>query len=236
MTPSRALVPSPRRAAAGLLCLLASSLLSSPGAGVDAFAPAPSSSSSARGVQRRATTTALPMAGFGGASTKKGGKKKNKGGPKLKKLKAKTQWDRYQKDLKSSPPTTVGVRPSGEDEWLEVGRVKSADDGMLEAAVARQRALIAEHAKRLYPVRVLPDAAVEWGYDAADGDGDAEWIAVDKSKGEDAPDGIEKRIGFEGISDKASGFYCYYHEGRIVEREEEGMGNRGSGFKAIKGK
>ena len=58
---------------------------------------------------------------------------------------------------------------------------------------------------------------------------------MDKSN-DDAPNGIEKQIGFEGISDKASGFYCYYHEGRVVEKEEEGMGTRGSGFKAIKGK
>ena len=83
----------------------------------------------------------------------------------------------------------------------------------------------------------IPSTAVlEWGYiqptssspEAAEENIDAEWILVEKSKGDEAPDGIEKKIGFEGIPDKATGFYCYYHKGRIVEREEEGKGKRTS--------
>lgn len=37
---------------------------------------------------------------------------------------------------------------------MEVGRVKSENDEYAEVAIARQRALIAEHAKRLYLVQV----------------------------------------------------------------------------------
>jgi hypothetical protein len=37
---------------------------------------------------------------------------------------------------------------------MEVGRVKSEKDEFTEVAIARQRALIAEHAKRLYLVQV----------------------------------------------------------------------------------
>lgn len=37
---------------------------------------------------------------------------------------------------------------------MEVGRVKSENDEYTEVAIARQRALIAEHAKRLYLVQV----------------------------------------------------------------------------------
>lgn len=40
------------------------------------------------------------------------------------------------------------------NDWMEVGRVRSDNDELTEVAIARQRALIAEHAKRLYPVQV----------------------------------------------------------------------------------
>ena len=175
----------------------------------------------------------LSMAGFGGGATSSKKQKKKKGAT-LPKLKAKSQWDRYNsKELKTCQKITVGVRIKGGDvanDWLEVGRVRSANDEYTEIAVARQRALIAEHSKRLYPVQISANAILEWGY--IDGE---DWKVMEKSN-DDAPNGIEKQIGFEGISDKASGFYCYYHEGRVVEKEEEGMGTRGSGFKAIKGK
>ena len=176
----------------------------------------------------------LSMAGFGGGATSSKKQKKKKGAT-LPKLKAKSQWDRYNsKELKTCQKITVGVRIKGGDvanDWLEVGRVRSANDEYTEIAVARQRALIAEHSKRLYPVQIPANAILEWGY--IDGE---DWKVMEKSNDDDAPNGIEKQIGFEGISDKASGFYCYYHEGRVVEKEEEGMGTRGSGFKAIKGK
>jgi hypothetical protein len=37
---------------------------------------------------------------------------------------------------------------------MEVGRVKSEKDENTEVAIARQRALIADHARRLYMVQV----------------------------------------------------------------------------------
>jgi len=167
------------------------------------------------------------MAGFGGgASSSKKQKKKKGGGAKLPKLKAKSQWDRYA-DLKQCQKVIVSVRIKGEESWMEVGRVKSANDEFTEVAVARQRALIAEHSKRLYPVQIPANAVLEWGYLGGEGD-EEEWIVVDKAKGDDAPSGIEKKLGFEGKPDKATGFYCYYHEGRMVDREEEGKGKRSS--------
>ena len=211
----------------------ASSFLSPPHAATTATATI-----AARGPASRRNIAAGPlsMAGFGGAKVGAGG-----GGgasSKLPKLKAKSQWDRYA-DLKQCKKVTVGVRIRGDDagggaagEWMEVGRVRSEDDGNTEVAVARQRALIAEHSKRLYPVQIPPNAVLEWGYllseekeeEAAGGGvvGDAVWVIVDKSSGENAPAGIEKKIGFEGISDKATGYYCFYNEGRIVERGEAG--------------
>lgn len=144
-----------------------------------------------------------------------------------------TYQDRYA-DLKQCQKFTVGVRvKDDESEWFEVGRVRSEGDENTEVAIAMQRALIAEHSKRLYPVQIPANSVLEWGY--LNG-GDEEWTVVDKSKGDDAEKGIEKKFGFEGISDKATGYYCYYHEGRIVEKEEEGMGTRGGAFKAVKGK
>ncbi|EED90093.1 predicted protein [Thalassiosira pseudonana CCMP1335] len=155
--------------------------------------------------------------------------KKKSGGASLPKLKAKSQWDRYA-DLKSCEKIQVGVRIKGTEEWMQVGRVRSENDAFSEVAVARQRALIAEHAKRLYPVQLPANSVIEWGYLTPSNDDDSEgkWTIVDKSVGDDAPSGVEKKIGFEGISDKATGFYCYYHEGRIVEREDEGKGKRTS--------
>ena len=188
---------------------------------VESFVPSTNRVSASR------VSSAL-SAGFGGASTssKKQKKKGGSGGPKLPKLKAKSQWDRYA-DLKKWKRITVGVRiqdDSSANEWMEVGRVRSINDEYTEVAVARQRALIAEHSKRLYPVKLPANSALEWGYISDEG----EWTLVDKAKGDDAEKGIEKKMGFEGIADKATGFYCYYHEGRIVDREDEGKGKRTS--------
>lgn len=71
------------------------------------------------------------------------------GGPKKKKeikLKPKQQWDRYEKELKKQKQYRVAVKAEGKDsdEWLEVGNVRSKDGAYTKAAVARQRALIAE--------------------------------------------------------------------------------------------
>ncbi|KAL9179576.1 hypothetical protein ACHAXT_008866 [Thalassiosira profunda] len=178
-------------------------------------------------------STAL-AAGFGGGASKKGSKK-----AKIPKLNAKAQWDRFA-DLKGCEKIVVGVRLRGEDEWLKVGKVRSEGDGNTNAAVARQRALIAEHSKRIYPVKIPANAVLEWG--RMDGE---EWVLVDKASGDEAAKGIEKKVGFEGIADKATGFYCYYHEGRIVEREATegkggaagfGGGGAGAAFSAVKGK
>ena len=38
--------------------------------------------------------------------------------------------------------------------WYEVGRIKSEGDAFTEIAVTLQRGIIAEHAKRLYPLQV----------------------------------------------------------------------------------
>lgn len=65
--------------------------------------------------------------------------------------------------------------------------------------------LSSQHARRLYPLKVSPKVSVEWGYAAGEGDS---WTTVDKSVLTDAPDGIEKKIGFEGKPDPSTGFYC----------------------------
>ena len=79
-------------------------------------------------------TTALQMAGGFGSGPKK---------KKEVKLKPKQQWDRYL-DFKKEKKVRVAVRVVGGEEWLEVGSVKSKDNGFTEISVARQRALIAE--------------------------------------------------------------------------------------------
>ena len=73
-------------------------------------------------------------------------------------MEPKAQWDRYIK-MKLVSGVRVGVRVNNGDdkvgEWLEVGKVKSENDELVEATAALQRALIAGHAKRLQPLKVI---------------------------------------------------------------------------------
>lgn len=176
----------------------------------------------------KGTTTLAPnserqrvlYAGFGGG----GGDKKKK---KEAKIKPKQQWDRYTGDLKKDKPFRVAVKAEGKanDQWLEVGNVKSKGGEYTKAAVARQRALIAEHAHRLFPLQVLKKDKIEWAYWDAEGE---DWIIVDKDVLEgDLPSGLEKLIGFEGRPDPATGFYCMYNEGKLVNSDED-LKNRSS--------
>ena len=134
---------------------------------------------------------------------------------------------RYCDKLKGAKIFPVAVRVvNGEEkgEWLEVGRVKSEGDEFTEVAVAMQRGLIAEHAKRLLPLQVKPKDMAEWGYRTiGDNDDDEEpsWSIVDKSVCDDAPKGVDKKIGFEGTPDPNSGFYCHYSSGRLVDKSDE---------------
>mmetsp|Transcript_12337 Transcript_12337/g.26013 ORF Transcript_12337/g.26013 Transcript_12337/m.26013 type:complete len:227 (+) Transcript_12337:121-801(+) len=183
--------------------------------------------------QVSSTPTCLYAGGFGGGGMgkKSGGDKKNKkkNANKETKLKPKQQWDRYG-DFKREPKIHVAVRIKEDDseEWLEVGRIKSKDNKFTEAAVFRQRAIIAEHAKRLYPVQLSSKKTLEWGYKSSDDDDkeDIEWKAVDKSSMSEVEEveGFEKLVGFEGRPDPATGFYCVYDGGRLKLGEETSFG------------
>ena len=115
---------------------------------VSGFSPVNKSIKAQALVGASTSTTSLYGGGFGGGGMSKkdgNGKKKKKNVNKETKLKPKQQWDRYS-DLKREPKIQVGVRIKDDesDEWLEVGRVKSKDSQFTEAAVFRQRAIIAE--------------------------------------------------------------------------------------------
>jgi hypothetical protein len=113
--------------------------------------------------------------------------------------------------LKKETSVLVAVRVVGQEEWLEVGRVKSKDNSNIEAAVAKQRVIVAEHSRRLFPLQVAKDAKVEWAFRQTDPE--EQWVVVDKSVLDGSPEGIEKDMGFEGRPDPASGFYCLYNRG-----------------------
>ena len=49
---------------------------------------------------------------------------------------------------------------------------------------------------------------MEWGYAASNDDESTTWSSVDKTVLSEAPEGIEKMIGFEGKPDPGTGFYC----------------------------
>ena len=102
----------------------------------------------------------LSMAGFGKSSGGGGGMKKTTTKKKkknvIKKLKPKAQWDKYCQ-LKSAQGINVAVRvvsTKTNNDWIMVGRVKSENDSYTPQAVLLQRAIIAEHSKRLYPLQV----------------------------------------------------------------------------------
>jgi Family of unknown function (DUF6523) len=156
----------------------------------------------------------VSMAGFASAD---GDNKKKK----EMKLKPKQQWDRFA-SLKKETSVLVAVRVVGQEDWLEVGRVKSKDNASIEAAVAKQRVIIAEHSRRLFPLQVSKDAKVEWAYRQTEPD--EQWMVVDKSVLDGSPDGIEKDMGFEGRPDPASGFYCLYNRGRLVDANSPNEG------------
>jgi hypothetical protein len=60
----------------------------------------------------------------------------------------------------------------------------------------------------------MPSDLVEWAYQ---GDADNKtWVAVSKDVVQGAPEGVEKKIGFEGTPDPFSGYYCSYDGGRLV--------------------
>jgi len=149
----------------------------------------------------------IMMAGFGGGTPSK---KKSKDRALPPPLKAKQQWDRYG-NLKGTIKCTVGVRVDGSEEWMTVGYVRSKDDAFSKYAVARQRALIAGHARKLNPIKVAPKSTLEWGAIISD-----EWTTISKEEANN--DSVsDKEIGFEGLCDPNTGFYCHYKDGKIVD-------------------
>jgi hypothetical protein len=135
------------------------------------------------------------------------------------KLKPKAQWDRFL-DMKKWTPIPVAVRVVRTDgtssDWLEVGKVKSEEDALTEMAVVIQRALLADHAKRLYPLQISAKDRVEYAISSsATPTTTLEWTLIPKDAIKEFTTGIERQCGFEGKPDPASGFYCHYVDGRL---------------------
>ncbi|GMH87760.1 hypothetical protein TrVE_jg2824 [Triparma verrucosa] len=162
-----------------------------------------------------ASTSALAGFGAGGASKKAT-------------LKPKSQWDKYLKlrgKVKKEGRVAgvafaeVAVRFEGED-WSPVGFV-GADGVSVEAAATRQKRLIAEHAQRIYPaMRATGEtSALQWGLKSitafVDNKPEAtsdEFVALSKID----EDVSEKKVGFEGIPDPTTGYYCMYSSGKLM--------------------
>ncbi|GAX17642.1 hypothetical protein FisN_18Lh303 [Fistulifera solaris] len=177
-------------------------------------------------ITRQARQSSFPplSAGFGASSDKK------KEGKTATPLKPKQQWDRYLA-LKRAPRVMVGVQIQDTDDWLPVGSVKAKDTAALEAAVLRQRALIAEHAKRLFPLQVTAKTKLNWGMMITEkGRDEGSWKTLDP-KSFTSADVLDKDIGFEGTPDAASGFYCVYDQGKILNASGSGTEQRSPAFK-----
>eukprot|EP00587_Corethron_hystrix_P010227 CAMPEP_0113311250 /NCGR_PEP_ID=MMETSP0010_2-20120614/8558_1 /TAXON_ID=216773 ORGANISM="Corethron hystrix, Strain 308" /NCGR_SAMPLE_ID=MMETSP0010_2 /ASSEMBLY_ACC=CAM_ASM_000155 /LENGTH=230 /DNA_ID=CAMNT_0000166843 /DNA_START=77 /DNA_END=766 /DNA_ORIENTATION=+ /assembly_acc=CAM_ASM_000155 len=169
-------------------------------------------------------------AGFGGGGSSLSKKNKNKAtdGKKGSPLKPKQQWNRYIK-MEKEAEITVGVKLVDEDndEWLAVGKIRSRESKYTTKAVFRQRSLIAEHAKRMYPLQVLPKKKLQWGY-KEDEEGEGRWTVVDKSC-EDTEEELDaKLVGFEGLPEP-SGFYSDIDSGRVTSNPQSFRGESGGG-------
>lgn len=119
-----------------ILVVAASLLLMSTTTTTSAFMMIPINSQPRTFTTTRANSRLFMAGGFGGGGDSSSKKKKPE-----KKLKPKSQWDRYG-SLKGETAFRVGVKVV--DEWLDVGRVKSKENANTEIAVARQRAIIAD--------------------------------------------------------------------------------------------
>lgn len=71
----------------------------------------------------------------------------------------------------------------------------------------------------------LPKDKVEWAYASKLKPEQEDWVLVDKNAMSDVPAGVEKIIGFEGKPDPATGFYCNYKGGRLVDRYDVDYAN-----------
>mmetsp|Transcript_22350 Transcript_22350/g.48475 ORF Transcript_22350/g.48475 Transcript_22350/m.48475 type:complete len:227 (+) Transcript_22350:119-799(+) len=176
--------------------------------------------------QQRALVLAPLMAGFG-ASSSKGKASKKDSGKKASKLKPKKQWDRYtSEDLKSADSIRVAVRvvDRGPAKWFSSGEIKSKDNAYTEAAVIRHRALIADHARRMFPAEVLALDKLDYGYttDTNDDIEECEWKIT--AKVEDMPADIDKMIGFRGFPD-LTGFYSSSGKAATGDTTQDGYAN-----------
>jgi hypothetical protein len=156
--------------------------------------------------------------GGGGTAAKKKNKKNTKETTKNTKLKPRQQWDRFlSEELKTAEVIRVAcckkdTEDANNKKWFEIGQVKSVDNAFTDAAVIRHRALMAEHARRMFPVQILVSDQLEWGYtiNSEEGEEDSStvWTTVTKMNKETVlPDDIDKKIGFRGNADP-TGFYA----------------------------
>mmetsp|Transcript_17723 Transcript_17723/g.25887 ORF Transcript_17723/g.25887 Transcript_17723/m.25887 type:complete len:229 (+) Transcript_17723:72-758(+) len=177
--------------------------------------------------QQRAFVLTPLMAGFGASSSKGKTSKKDNGKKKASKLKPKKQWDRYTSDdLKSADSIRVAVRvvERGPAKWFSSGEIKSKDNAYTEEAVIRHRALIADHARRMFPAEVLAIDNLDWGYttDTDDDSEKCEWKVVGKV--EAMPADIDKMIGFRGFPD-LTGFYSSPGKAATGDTTQDGYSN-----------
>lgn len=93
-----------------------------------------------------------------------------------------------------------------------------------------------QHAKRLFPLQVTPKTKLNWGLlviaeGSDDGKEEGSWKTLDP-KAPTNTDVLDKDIGFEGTPDSASGFYCVYDQGKVLNASSSsGSEQRPSAFK-----
>jgi hypothetical protein len=145
-------------------------------------------------------------------------------------LSPKSQWDRYGKLSKASAPAADVAARLPASAWRRVGSVASAAHA-LPLAAARQKRLIGEHACRLFPELTSRQRELEFGV----GKGEGEWeVLAGLDKGEVAGVPADE-VGFEGVEDPATGYYCLYKQGKLVSGSTEDKSKGSMDSKKVQG-
>ncbi|GMI48561.1 hypothetical protein TrCOL_g522 [Triparma columacea] len=165
------------------------------------------------------------LAGFGASSSKKKST-----------LRPKNQWDRYIKlrNLYKKDPTcgvsfsSVAISlPLSPPSFLPVGTVGSTPGTPIGSAVGSQKRLIVEHAIRLHPgkITISNSKDVIYGISSI---GSTSYTTLSTS---DMVKVEEKEVGFEGVCDPGTGFFCKYDGGKIVNGADGDKGVKATGGK-----
>ncbi|GMI61108.1 hypothetical protein ScalyP_jg2087 [Parmales sp. scaly parma] len=148
-------------------------------------------------------------------------------------LKPKAMWDRYLSLTKvplAGDVKVANVAVQFENKWFRTGSVCFQSACSLDYALMRSKRLVAEHARRLYPVEIPKDYEASLGVNfenLSKGETTVNWeqfsSQISKEVFEETiSKDLDHCLGFEGVEDPKSGYYCLYDKGKLVDTDISG--------------